>query len=76
MIGYATGNRVMDFIFTEPYSYEFAYIAEIVPESAGCDKLKWIQDKTLEEVNRFVHLLKELVCTLFKGNTYKKYIDA
>lgn len=65
----------MDFIFTEPYTYEFAYIAEIVPESAGIDKIKWIQDSTVEEVKKFTQLLREVVREIFKGNTYKKHID-
>jgi hypothetical protein len=75
MIGYAIGNRVMDFVFIEPYTFEFQYIAEIVPEGTGKDKLNWIQDRSRDEINRFVKILKDSVREIFKGNSYKKLID-
>ena len=75
LVGIAVGERVMDFIFTEPYTSELSYIAEIVPDSAGEDKINWIQERSLEETNKFVKLLKETIREIFKGNAYKKIID-
>jgi hypothetical protein len=75
MVGYAIGNRVMDFIFVEPYTYELKYVFEIVPDHVGNNKMKWIQDRSVEEINKFVKILKDSVREIFKGNSYKKLID-
>lgn len=75
LIGIAVGERVMDFVFTEPYTSEFSYIAEIVPENAGEDKISWIQKRALEETNKFVKILRETTREILKNNAYKKNID-
>ena len=78
LVGVVDGERYMDFIFTEPYTFEFAHISEIVPDSAGkdkIDKINWIQERSVEETSKFVKLLMEIIREIFKGNTYKKLID-
>jgi hypothetical protein len=77
LIGYAVGERYIDFLYTEPYTHELSYIAETVPESvaAGQDKILWIINRSLKETNRFLELLRDSVREILKGNTYKKHID-
>lgn len=75
LVGVAIGEQYKDFLFTEPYSFEFSYIAEIVPDSVGEDKINWIQKRSVEETSKFVKLLREIIREIFKGNTYKKIID-
>jgi hypothetical protein len=75
LVGIAVGERVMDFIFTEPYTPEFSYITEIVPDSVGGDKIDWILERSKQETNKFVKLLKETVREILEGNAYKKIID-
>ena len=75
LVGIAVGERVMDFLFTEPYTSELSYIAEIVPDSVGKDKIDWIHQRSLKETDKFVKLLRESVREIFKGNSYKKIID-
>jgi hypothetical protein len=67
----------MDSLFTEPYSAEFSYIAEIVPDSVsvGKDKIDWIIERSVEETDKFIKLLKEIISELIKDNAYKKIID-
>ena len=75
LVGIFDGERHVDYIFTEPYTFEFAHIAEIVPDSAGenvAEKINWVKDKLKEEAIRFVKLLREIIRELFKGNSYKK----
>jgi len=77
LIGYAIGGRYMDFLYMEPYTHELSYIAEIVPGSVapGQDRIAWILNRSLEEVNRFLELLRDSVREILKGNTYTKHID-
>jgi hypothetical protein len=77
LIGYAVGERYIDFLYTEPYTHELSYIAEIVPESIapGQDKILWILNRSLKEVNTFLALLRDSVREILKGNTYKKHVD-
>ena len=75
LVGVADGEQVMDFVFTEPYTFEFQYIAEIVPDSVGEDKINWIQERSVEETNKFVKLLRETIREILKDNIYKKNIE-
>ena len=75
LVGISVGERVMDFLFTEPYTSELSYIAEIVPDSVAMDKIDWIQQRSLKETNKFVELLWESVGKILKGNSYEKIID-
>jgi hypothetical protein len=75
LIGVAVEEPVMDFIFTEPYTSEFSYIAEIVPDNIEEDKIDWIRKRSGQEINKFVKLLKETIREIFKGNAYRKIID-
>ena len=75
LVGIAVGERVMDFLFTEPYTSELSYIAEIVPDNVGGDKIDWVLERSKQETNKFVKLLKETIREIFKGNAYKKIID-
>jgi len=75
LVGVADGDRFMDFLFTEPYTVEFSYIAEIVPDIDGKDKIDWIQERAAEETIRFIKLLREIIREIFKDNSYKKIID-
>jgi hypothetical protein len=77
LIGYAIGDRYIDFLYTEPYTHELSYIAEIVPEgiAAGQDRIIWILNRSLKETNRFLDLLRDAVREILKGNTYQKHID-
>jgi hypothetical protein len=75
LVGVAVGKRYKDFLYTEPYTFEFSHIAEIVPASAGRDKINWIQKKAAEETSKFIRLLREIIREIFKGNAYKKIID-
>ncbi len=77
LIGYAIGERYIDFLYTEPYTHELSYIAEIVPEdiAAGQDKIIWILNRSLKETNTFLDLLRDALREILKGNTYKKHID-
>lgn len=74
LVGYAVGERVMDFFFIEPYTPELAYIAEFVPSNIDGDKIEWIQKRSVEETNRFVKLLKEILKEILKDNAYKKIL--
>ena len=74
LVGYAIGERIMDFLYTEPYTSELSHIAEIVPDVAG-DKINWIQKKAAEETNKFIILLREIIREILKGNVYKDFID-
>jgi hypothetical protein len=62
-------------VFTEPYTSELSYIAEIVPNSVGKDKIDWIIERSIEETDKFAKLLMEIIREIFKGNSYKKIID-
>jgi hypothetical protein len=42
LVGVAIGEQHKDFLYTEPYTFEFEHIFEIVPASAGEDKMNWI----------------------------------
>jgi hypothetical protein len=77
LIGYAIGEHYMDFLYTEPYPHEFSHIAEIVPDSvaAGKDKIAWILNRSTEETDRFLGMLRDALREILKGNTYKKRID-
>jgi len=75
LVGVADGDRFMDFLYTEPYTFEFQYIAEIFPDIAGQDKIDWIRERAGAETSRFVKLLREIIRELFKDNAYKKTID-
>jgi hypothetical protein len=74
LIGVAIGEQYKDFIYTEPYTFEFLHIAEIVPDNAG-DKINWIQKKAGEETKKFIVLLREIIREILKGNAYKDFID-
>ncbi|NIA07231.1 MAG: hypothetical protein GWP14_06285 [Actinobacteria bacterium] len=76
LIAVAFGDRAGDLLFTEPYTFEFSYIAEIVPVAADEDKIDWILKRSVEEADRFVKLLKEVVQEVLKGNAYKKSINS
>ena len=45
MIGISIGEQFKDFLYKEPYSFEFQYIAESVPATVRKDKINWIQKK-------------------------------
>lgn len=75
LIGISVGKQYKDFLYTEPYTFEFSHIAEIVPVSSGEDKIGWIQKKAAEETSKFIRLLREIICEVLKGNIYKKVID-
>ena len=76
LIAVAVGERAMDICFTEPYTFEFSYIAESVPDNVGKDKIDWIFERSVQESDRFVKLLEEVVQEILKGNAYKKPIDS
>ena len=77
LIGYAIGERYMDFLYTEPYTHELSYVAEIVPDgvAAGQDKIMWVIERSVTETERFLQLLRDAVREILRGNTYKEYID-
>lgn len=77
LVGYAIGERYMDFLYTEPYTLELSYIAEIVPDSVsvGKDKIDWIIERSEQEANKFLRLLRETIREILKENIYKKNID-
>ncbi|MFC1677635.1 hypothetical protein ACFL3G_11320 [Planctomycetota bacterium] len=78
LVGVAIGEQYKDFLYTEPYTFEFEHIFEIVPASAGSageDKMNWIQKRTAEETSKFVRLLREIIREIFKDNAYKKFVD-
>ena len=75
LVGVADGDRYMDFLYTEPYTFEFQYIAEIVPDIAGQNKIDWIHKRTGAETSRFVKLLRKIIYEMLKDNAYKKTID-
>lgn len=75
LIGIAVGLRVMDRLFTEPYTSELSYIAEIVPDNVGEDKINWVIKRSVEETDKFVKLLMEIIREMLKGNAYRKPID-
>ncbi len=76
LVGVAVGERAEDFFFTEPYTFEFSYIAEIVPAASDEEKIDWILDRSRKETRRFIKLLKKVVKEILKGNAYKKIIDS
>jgi hypothetical protein len=78
LIGYAVGERYVDFLYMEPYTHELAYIAETVPDSGsvGKDKIAWVLDRSVRETGKLLNLLRDTVREILKGNTYKKSIDA
>ena len=78
LVDVVIGEQHKDFLYTEPYTFEFEHIFEIVPVSAGStgeDKMDWIQKRTSEETSKFVRLLREIIREMFKGNAYRKIID-
>ena len=77
LIGYAIGERYMDFLYTVPYTYELSYIAEAVPDSIdpGKDKILWILNRSTEETDKFLKLLRDTVREILKGNTYKRHTE-
>jgi len=77
LIGYAIGERYMDFLYMEPYPHEFSHVAEIVPDSVavGRDKIAWILNRSTEETDRFLGVLRDALREILKGNTYKKRVD-
>ena len=75
LIGIADGNRYVDFLLTEPYTFEFSYIAEIVPDIPEEKKIDWIQERAIEETSKFLHLLREIIRELLKDHSYKKEIE-
>ncbi len=75
LFGIADGSSYMDFLLTEPYSFEFSYVAEIVPDIPGKNKIDWIKDRAIEETSKFINLLREIIRELVKGNSYKKEIE-
>ena len=75
LFGIAIGEQCKDFLYTEPYTFEFSHIAEIVPDSAGEDKISWVQKKAAKETSKFIRLLREIIREIIKGNAYKKFID-
>lgn len=77
LIGYAIGERYMDFLYMEPYPHEFSHVAEIVPDSVaiGQDKIAWVLNRSTEETDRFLGVLRDALREIFKGNTYKKRVD-
>ena len=75
LVGVADGDRFMDFLYIEPYTFEFQYIAEIIPDIAGQDKIGWIRERAGAETSRFVKLLRDIIREILKGNAYKKTID-
>jgi hypothetical protein len=75
LIGIADSDSYMDFLLTEPYSFEFSYIAEIVPDIPGKNKIEWIQERTIDETSKFINLLRDIIRELLKDNSYKKNIE-
>jgi hypothetical protein len=75
LFGIADGNRYMDFLLIEPYSCEFSYVAEIVPDIPGENKIDWIKDKAIEETSKFINLLREIIRELVKDNSYMKEFE-
>jgi hypothetical protein len=77
LIGYAIGERYMDFLYMEPYPHEFSHIAEVVPDSiaTGQDKIIWVLNRSTEETAKFLGVLRDALREMLKGNAYKKRID-
>ncbi|OGL50118.1 MAG: hypothetical protein A3C43_03300 [Candidatus Schekmanbacteria bacterium RIFCSPHIGHO2_02_FULL_38_11] len=75
LIGIADDKRYIDFLLTEPYTFEFLYIAEIVPDIPEKHKIDWIQERAIEETSKFLNLLREIIRELLKGHSYKKEIE-
>jgi len=76
LVGIAIGEQYKDFLYIEPYTFEISHIAEIVPASAGEDKIGWIKKRVGEETGKFIKLLREIIREIIKGNAYKKIIDS
>ncbi len=77
LIGYAIGERYMDLLYMEPYPHEFSHVAEIVPDSVaiGQDKIAWVLNRSTEETDRFLGVLRDALREILKGNTYKRRVD-
>lgn len=76
LIGIATSNKIIDFCFTEPYTFIFSKIASLCPKNVKKeDSIDWIHNEIISEISLFVKLLRDIIKEQIKGNCYKKYIE-
>lgn len=75
LFGIARSERWMDVLYTEPSSVVLDFIADVIPDVEGQDKIGWLRNKTIEESHRFRNFLNEVIREILKGNAYKKPIE-